>query len=216
MPSRASSTFPRGSEEFTRVLTFSDGLFAISMTLLVVGIGIPDLGGQGGDERAMLEALSDLLPEVVSFVISFAVIGRYWLAHHQTFARLAALDYGLIAWNLLYLAFIAFLPFPTGLLGSYFENPVSVALYGLLAGTVSGLEVVVFRHAHRHGLLTRPMPEQIFRWGALASLLPVLFFFLSMPVAFVSNALAVAAWCLVVPAEMLLNRRAPAEARDWL
>jgi len=73
MPSRASSTFLRGSDEFTRVLTFSDGLFAISMTLLVVGIGIPDLGGQGEDERALLEALNDLLHEIVSFVISFAV-----------------------------------------------------------------------------------------------------------------------------------------------
>jgi uncharacterized membrane protein len=112
MPSRASPTFPRGSDEFTRVLTFSDGLFAISMTLLVVGIGVPELGAQGGDERALIDALGDLLPEIVSFVISFAVIGRYWLAHHGTFARLAAMDYGLIAWNLLYLAFIAFLPSP--------------------------------------------------------------------------------------------------------
>jgi uncharacterized membrane protein len=73
----------------------------------VVGIGIPDLGGQGGDERAMLEALNDLLREIVSLVISFAVIGRYWVAHHQTIAPLAALGYGLIGWNLLYLAFIA-------------------------------------------------------------------------------------------------------------
>jgi uncharacterized membrane protein len=216
MPSRASPTLLRGSDDFTRVLTFSDGLFAISMTLLVVGIGVPELGAQGGDERALIDALGDLLPEIVSFVISFAVIGRYWLAHHHTFARLAALDYGLIGWNLLYLAFIAFLPFPTALLGSYFENPISVALYGLLAGLVSGLEVVVFRHAHRHGLLSRSMPEEIFRWGAVMSLLPVLFFFLAIPLAFVSTVLAVSAWFLVLPAEILLNRRAPAESRDWL
>jgi hypothetical protein len=90
-----------------------------------------------------------------------------------------------------------------------------VALYGLLAGVVSGLEVVAFRHAHRHGLFSRSMPEEIFRWGAVMSLLPVVFFFLAIPLAFVSTVLAVSAWLLVLPGEMLLNRRAPAEARDW-
>ena len=197
------------------MLTFSDGLFAIAMTLLVVGIGTPALGKQGGDERALLEALNDLLPEIISFVISFAVIGRYWVAHHATFARLATMDYGLIGLNLLYLAFIAFLPFPTGLLGSYFENPVAVAIYALLAGVVSGLEVVLFRHAHRHGLFTRPMPEHVFRWGAVGSLLPVAFFLLAIPVAFVSPVASVVVWFLVLPAGLVLNRRAPREVADW-
>lgn len=215
MPSRASRTFARGSDEFTRVLTFSDGLFAIAMTLLVVGIAIPKLGAQANDGGALLHALDDLQADIISFVISFAVIGRYWVAHHQTFSRLAAMDYGLVGWNMLYLAFIAFLPFPTGLLGSYFENPVAVALYSLLAGVVSGLEVVVFRHAHRHGLMARAMPEHVFRWGALGSLLPVGFFFLAIPVAFVKPTLAVIIWFLVVPAGLLLNRFAPPDAADW-
>jgi uncharacterized membrane protein len=215
MPKRASKAFPRGSDEFTRVLTFSDGLFAIAMTLLVVSITEPALGREGDDAGALLEALSDLRPEFISFVISFAVIGRYWVAHHQTFARLEAMDYGLVGLNLLYLGFIAFLPFPTGLLGSYFENPVAVAAYSLLAGVVSGLEVVLFRHAHRRGLFTRPMPERVFRWGALASLLPVVFFWLAIPVAFVSTRAAVVVWLLVIPAGILLNRRAPREIADW-
>jgi uncharacterized membrane protein len=184
------------------------------MTLLVVGIAIPRLGADSGDASALLDALDDLLPDIVSFVISFAVIGRYWVAHHQTFSRLAAMDYGLVGWNMLYLAFIAFLPFPTGLLGSYFENPVAVALYALLAGVVSGLEVVIFRHAHRRGLMASPLPERTFRWGAAASLLPVAFFLASVPVAFVSTALAVAVWFLVAPAGMILERQAPREVLD--
>ena len=66
------------------------------------------------------------------------MIGRYWAAHHQFFARLARIDNGMIAINLVYLAFIAFLPFPTGLLGEYFENPLSVALYAVVVAIVSG------------------------------------------------------------------------------
>lgn len=73
--------FERDSVEFGRVLTFSDGMFAIAMTLLVVGIEVPDIPDTDSvDELA--DALGDLSGSFVSFFISFAVIGRYWLAHH--------------------------------------------------------------------------------------------------------------------------------------
>jgi uncharacterized membrane protein len=214
LANRTAGSFPRGSEEFSRVLAFSDGLFAIAMTLLVVGIGVPTLT-DGGDEGELLEAYGDLVPEVISFFISFAVIGRYWVAHHQFFRLLGAMDYPLVGINLLYLAFIAFLPFPTGVLGSYFENPISVATYALAVAIVSGLELVLFRRAYRAGLLARQMPESVYRWGAMASSLPVVFFVLSVPVAFVSSVLAVIMWFLPAPTQLLMNRFRPPEAEGW-
>jgi uncharacterized membrane protein len=199
---------PRGSDEFTRVLSFSDALFGIAMTLLVVAIGVPRLD-DGGDPGELLSALWDLEPEITSFVISFAVIGRYWLAHHSFFARLDAVDSRLMGTNLVYLAFVAFLPFPTALLGEYFSNPVSVALYAPIVAAVSGLEVVMFVQATRSGLLAQAMPGDVFRWGVAASLLPVALFLASVPVAFVSTRLAVVVWLALIPAEMLLDRRRP-------
>ena len=216
MPSRASRSFPRGSDEFTRILAFSDGVFAIAVTLLVVGIGVPALSGDGSDEQELLDALDDLVPEMISFFISFAVIGRYWVAHHQMFSRLAAMDYGLVGLNLLYLAFIAFLPFPTALLGSYFENPISVALYSLTVACVSTLEVVLFRRAHRRGLFTRPLPEYVFRWGVLGSLLPVAFFLIAIPLAFVNTIVAAAMWFGPVPCAIVLNRLASPDVAESL
>jgi uncharacterized membrane protein len=210
----ARGAFPRGGEEFSRVLAFSDGLFAIAMTLLVVGIALPTLTN-GGDEGELLEAYSDLIPEVVSFFISFAVIGRYWVAHHQFFRLLRAMDYRLVWINLLYLAFIAFLPFPTDVLGNYFENPISVATYAVAVAIVSGLEVVLFRHAYRAGLLLREMPEPVYRWGVRSSTMPVVFFVLSVPVAFLSTVVAVIMWFLAAPTLALLDRRRPTEAADW-
>jgi uncharacterized membrane protein len=207
-------SFPRGSEEFTRVLAFSDGLFAIAMTLLVVGIGVPTLT-DGSDEGELLDAYGDLVPEVISFFISFVVIGRYWVAHHQFYRLLGAMDYPLVGINLLYLAFIAFLPFPTGVLGTYFENPISVATYALAVAIVSGLELLLFRRAYRAGLLARQMPESVYRWGAMASSLPVVFFVLSVPVAFVSSVLAVIIWFLPAPTQLLVNRFRPPEAEGW-
>ena len=207
--------FARGTEEFSRVLAFSDGVFAIAMTLLVVGIAVPTLTN-GGDEGELLDAYGDLRSEVISFFISFAVIGRYWVAHHQMFGLLRAMDYTLVWINLLYLGFIAFLPFPTDVLGNYFENPISVATYALAVAVVSGLEVIQFRHAYRAGLLLREMPEPVYRWGVLASSLPVALFVLSVPIAFLSTVAAVVVWFLPAPTQLVLNRLRPAEAADWL
>jgi uncharacterized membrane protein len=197
------------------VLAFSDGLFAIAMTLLVVGVTIPTLDS-ADDIGELADALSDQESSFISFFISFAVIGRYWIAHHHMFSLIARVDDGLVWINLVYLAFIAFLPFPTALLGTYFENPLSIAIYAVNVALISGLEVVLFRHTYRNRLLARAMPEDVYRWGAALSLTPVLFFVLSIPIAFVSTPLAVASWFLAVPFDWVAERWKPAEADQYL
>lgn len=213
--SRSRSRHERGTDEFTRVLAFSDALFAIAMTLLVVGIEVPDLS-DGDSVGELAEALSDDYGSIVSFVISFAVIGRYWVAHHAFCARLAAIDGGLIGLNLVYLMFIAFLPFPTGLLGNFFENPLSIAVYAVSVAIVSGMEVVLFRHAHRAGLMFRPIPADVYRWSSAMSLSPVASFLLSIPVAFVDTSLAVAVWFTAVPFQIAADRFKPETADEYL
>jgi uncharacterized membrane protein len=185
------------------------------MTLLVVGIEVPDLT-VGDSVGELADVLNDDLGSFISFLISFAVIGRYWVAHHNFCSRLAAIDTGLIAINLVYLMFIAFLPFPTGLLGNYFENPLSIAVYALTVAAVSGMEVVLFRHAQRRKLFEQPPPEEVYRWGVRLSLSPVIFFVLSIPLAFLSTSLAVASWFLGVPYQIYENRNKPADADAYL
>jgi uncharacterized membrane protein len=208
------STFARGSEEFGRVLAFSDGLFAIAMTLLVVGIDVPDLSDKSSISE-LADALDDDATSFVSFVISFLVIGRYWTAHHLFFARLKAMNRGLVALNMVYLLFIAFLPFPTGLLGNYFENPLSIAIYAVAVAFVCGMVVVLFHHARRHGLMTVTMPDDVYRWGAVLSLSPVLFFLISIPIAFIDTGLAVAVWFGAIPFQAIAARYRPERADEF-
>jgi uncharacterized membrane protein len=203
-----SRTYSRDSVEFARVLAFSDGLFAIAMTLLIVSVTVPHIADEDSIHD-LADALNDLSPAFVSFFISFAVIGRYWLAHHQFISLLDAMDQAFIGLNLVYLAFIAFLPFPTALLGEYFSNPLSVVIYAVAVGIVSGMEVVLFRHAYRRDLLRRKPPPEVYRFGVIASLSPLFFFAISIPVAFASTTLAVAIWFLTAPFGVLLERRAP-------
>jgi uncharacterized membrane protein len=199
----------RGTDEFTRLLTVTDGVFAIAMTLLVVGIAIPALA-DSNDVGELADALHDRVPDFVSFFIGFAVIGRYWGAHNEFFARLDRVDRPLIAINFVYLAFIAFLPFPTGLVGAYFQNPLSVALYAVMVAIISGLAGVLFAYAHRHELMRMRLPQPIFRWGVIQSISPVFFFFfLSIPIAFASTVLAVIVWFAGVPFQVIANRWKP-------
>lgn len=192
------------------MLAFSDGVYAIATTLLVLSIDLPDLGDSGSASE-MLDQLSGRYPQIISFVISFAVIGRYWVAHHHFFARLKALDSGLIALNLVSLGVIAFLPFPTDVLGNYFENPTSIVFYALTIVAVSGLEVAMFSRAHRRRLLVPELTEDVYRWERAAQLAPVVFFCLSLPFAFVHPVLACLLWFGGVPFQALyLNPRKPA------
>jgi TMEM175 potassium channel family protein len=207
-------TYGRETVEFARTLTFTDGLFAIAMTLLVVDLAVPTLTDPNSVSE-LADKLNDDSAKFISFFISFAVIGRYWLAHHTYFSALARIDRALITLNLVYLAFIAFLPFPTALLGEYFENPLSVAIYAVNVAVISGMEVVLFSWAQNHDLLQRKLPRDVFRYGAAMSLAPVAFFVLSIPVAFVSTTVAACMWFLVIPFAAIAERWKP-EGADQL
>ncbi|MGH3012122.1 MAG: TMEM175 family protein [Gaiellaceae bacterium] len=205
----------RGTAEFGRVANFSDAIFAIAMTLLVLQIDVSGLPRDGGSARDMLEALKDALPEIVSFGVSFYVIGRYWLAHHWFYSQLARIDRRLLSQNLVYLGFVAFLPFPTALIGEYEENPIAFIAFALSMAAVSLMELVIAGHAFRSGLLRTGAPPGAWEAGRTASLLPVVVFVLSIPIAFVNTTAALLSWLVIAPVGYLANVRMPADIQDY-
>ncbi len=150
-PPPPTGSFVRECEglEFDRVAFFNDAVFAIAMTLLVVGLTVPELTREQDLPRQMLRALGERQPEIFSFFVGYAVLGSYWSAHHHFFASLRAVSRGLMRFNLVYLAVVAFLPFPTALVGRYEDNPVAFVLFALSVAAISGLEVVLFLVATR-------------------------------------------------------------------
>jgi uncharacterized membrane protein len=215
-----STRYPRHGEglDFDRVMFFTDAVFAIAMTLLVVEIGVPGAleGAAARDPGAMLEVLGDKLPLVAAFFIGCFVIGSYWVAHHRFMTWLGAVDSGFVGLTVVYLAFVALLPFPTGVLGEFGDNPISVVAFAVNMGAVSTMEGVLFRHARRRRLFRTEWPEDVYRWELRASLSPVLLFALSVPVAFVQPRLAILLWFLSFPLGRLLDRRRPAGAERYL
>jgi uncharacterized membrane protein len=178
----------------------------------VVEVGVPaTISGSDDDPGALLDAIADRLPLIASFFLGCVVIGSYWAAHHRFFARLGAVDGGFVALTILYLAFVAFLPFPTGVLGEFPENPISVVAFAVNMGAVSGMETALLSHAWRRRLFVQELPPDVYRWARDASLSPVLLFAASIPVAFVTPWLAVAVWFLSWPLQMMRDRRRPPE-----
>lgn len=197
--------------EFARFANLSDGVFAIAMTLLVVTIGEPAV-----NDARITHELQGLLPQIAAFFLSFAVIGRYWLAHHEFVSVLVSVNGRLLMWNLIYLALIAFLPFTTGLFGDYIEVPLVVAIYALNVAAISSLEVVMFVIAHRGGMVEKPLPQDAYRYAVLESMVPVVIFAASIPLAFVHHYAAKACWALLLVAEPMMARRRPADADAYL
>jgi uncharacterized membrane protein len=113
-----------------RLEAFSDGIIAFAITLLILEIHIPDLGARV-DNPAMLKAILGLLPNFAVYVISFVICTVWWISHHTFIHDLHSVNRSLLWVNSLFLMLIAFIPFPTGLLGHHPGQPVATAFYGL-------------------------------------------------------------------------------------
>jgi uncharacterized membrane protein len=111
-----------------RVESFSDGVFAFAITLLVLGVPIPDLAV--ADDQHLRVALVRAVHQLVPYITSFATIGIIWLNHHALFHSVERVDHFILTLNLLLLLVVSFIPFPTAMLGRYGALPSSAFLYG--------------------------------------------------------------------------------------
>jgi uncharacterized membrane protein len=111
--------------EFGRIVAFSDGVFSIAITLLVLELKLP----QDLANSEIWSHLLDQREQFVAYAISFAVIARFWLVHHSFFSEVKAFDGRLIGLNMLYLGFLVLIPFSSQVLGEYGGQLPSVVVY---------------------------------------------------------------------------------------
>jgi TMEM175 potassium channel family protein len=192
--------------DFARTEAFSDGVFAIAVTLLVIFIDVPKVP----NDAALDEAVSDLGPEVLSYFIGFFVIALFWIGHHRFFAGLHRFDERLMFVNLAYLSAVAFVPFTTGLFGDYPDARIALILFATAVAAVSALDTLMLYLAFRWELCPVPSSRAIRVQTMLANFAPGIVFGLSIPVAFVSTDVAQWVW----PVLLLGPRLWPREHRE--
>ena len=188
--------------DYDRTVALSDGVFAIALTLLVLNIGVPVLGS--GHEGVLGQRLLDHGEEYSSYALGFAVIGLLWVRHHTFFREIDHIDRRLTVMNLVYLGLIAFLPYPTRILGLYGSQPAAVIMYATVTATVSIVARIQTVHALRARLLTEAGRREVRRrenWAIVPAV-----FIVSIPIALASPRAALYCWSLLFILPFLQRR----------
>jgi TMEM175 potassium channel family protein len=144
----------------SRIEAFSDGVFAIVITLLVLEIKVPSLAGTASD-AALIAALIAELPVIASCVVTFFIIAIMWVSHHQFWHSLRQADWPLLWLNNLVLLFVVFIPIPTWMLGAYPTLHTPAVAFGAVM-TGAGLAFLAMRaYANgQAGLIDMTAPEK--------------------------------------------------------
>ena len=170
-----------------RVVTLSDGVFAIVLTILVLEIAVPE----GLSEQSLRQVLESLRPTLVAWVISFLITAMFWVVHRDLFSRVKTVNRDLVWLNLLFLLPVSLIPFAASVLGKYPDEPVALHLYGVVMIAATVMRTVLYWYVIRRPALLWPdvIPE---RSGLVLTIAasPIVVYALAMAVAAVSAPLS--------------------------
>jgi uncharacterized membrane protein len=190
---------------------FTDGVFAVAITLMVLEIHVPEL--KRGSDAEMRAFIGGLGGPLLTYALSFATVGLIWLNHHATFAQIERVDRTTNALNIVLLAVVCFLPFPTALLSRYGPLPSSTALYGATFTAMSIAYFAVWQYAVRSDPEAPPVSRGVMISGGIGTL----FYATGTLVAFFAPKISIAIFIAItiyysLPGLFNLRRHLPADA----
>jgi uncharacterized membrane protein len=176
---------PPGPE---RLLALSDGVVAIALTLLVLDLKVPALSMLAHRDAAhdLASALGHDADQLISYVVSFYVIAQFWLTHHRIFRVVSGHSEGLAWWNFAFLFTITLLPFTSGLLGLFSDNPLAVDIFAANMLLASLTSAATARFIRRQKLIAKRINPEQARAGQIRSFTVSAVFVASMAVAWAS------------------------------
>jgi uncharacterized membrane protein len=143
-----------------RIEALVDGIFAVAMTLLVIELRLPE---HLGSAAQLHEALLELLPNFGSWLVSFVVLGVFWMANHRIYSHVRHVDAPLVWWTLLMLGGASLLPFASAVNGRVASQLAQSVYSGVMILTVVG-SLMVCRYVHRNPqLCAHPMDAATYR-----------------------------------------------------
>lgn len=184
-----------------RTSAFSDAVFAIAMTILVLELHVPQV-----EPAALPSALLGLIPGYLAFALSFFVVGMIWLSHHRKFSVIERFDQNLLRLNLLVLFLVGSLSLPTALLAEFGDQTISAIVYACLICAIGMVMALLWVYAWQRGLVDSRVDAGVFRRVLVQSLIIPAAFLLSIPVALLAGPTAAEiTWALALPASLLFQ-----------
>ena len=201
--------------QLERLILFSDAVFAIAITLLVIEIKIPEIHEDVTD-KALVHSLGHLFPKFLGFLISFMLIGLYWTIHHRMFGFVTGYDKKLLVLNLVFLFFIALMPFSTGFYSEYagpelFRKQLKIPMtfYVLNFCGVGFTNYFMWRHVTnpKNKLAEPPIDPLDAKLSKLRSLVVPIIFLLMLPIAYFTNVLFAVYVPMLIPLTLRILKK---------
>jgi uncharacterized membrane protein len=194
------------SRDRDRIVNLSDGVFAIAITLLVLDIQVPDIP-ENMVATELPGELFSLWPKYLGYLLSFVGISTFWMIHHSIFRPIKAYDRVLLYLNFLFLMFVAFVPFPTSLLGEYGNYQLPVAIYAATLATGRLLLTALHWYSTKHErLLEEAQDPATVRFFLIRGLTIPAIFLLSIVISFFSVSAAIWIWFIMLAIDAIILR----------
>lgn len=189
-----------------RIVFFSDAVMAIAITLLAIDIRVPEIDPSVAAAE-LPGQLAAITPNLLTFFISFIVIGIYWISHHRYFGYIKRYDTRLILLNLTFLFFIACMPFVASLLGRFSSVPIALIIYTLAVAALGISMALIWRYVSKnHRLIESTLDAGTIRIINIRLFVAPLMFLVAVPFAFVSTFAVIVVWWLSPLAVVLATR----------
>ena len=201
------SRYGESGRDRDRIVNLSDGVFAIAITLLVLDIRVPDIP-ENMVSSQLPGALLSLWPKYLGYVLGFIGISAFWVIHHGIFQPIRTYDRNLLYLNLLFLMVVAFVPFPTSLLGEYGDRQLPVAIYAATLAVGRLLLTAIHWYSTKNDrLLDEPQDPATVRFFLLRGLTIPAIFLLPIVISFFSVSVAIWMWLVMLTVDGLVRRR---------
>jgi len=188
------------------ITSFADAIFAFSITFMAITINIPNLA-QNLTQAQVIDKLSESLPEFEIYVISFFMIGIYWIAYHQIFNHIVG-SHQITTWlTLVFLFFITLIPLATNMQIGYGSYQIVFVLYALVLTIAGALSTIIWLHATKNKLINQNMTQIEIHCVLLESTLSPAVFLLSILVSFIDLQIAYYFWLVIIPAKIVLRNK---------
>ncbi len=201
--------------QLDRLILFSDAVFAIAITLLVIEIKIPEIHSDVSD-KALLHELGHLIPKFVGFIVSFMLIGIYWTVHHRMFGFVTNFNKKLLLLNLFFLFFVALMPFSTGFYSEYagsdlFKKQLKVPMtfYVLNFCMVGFINYIMWTYISnpKNKLADPPIDPLTARLAKLRALVVPCVFLAMLPIAYFANVIFAVYVPMMIPIILRIMRK---------
>ena len=189
-----------------RVINFSDAVFAFAATLLVLKIDLPALTAPEATSPRLVAELINLWPSYFANIISFLMIGYYWLTHHAIFSMVKRMD-GKIIWiNTIFLIFLSFLPFPVDLFGDYNQSEIIIIFYSLSLAITGFLLCLIWAYAVKAKTIDPSLTKKQITFFSLRFLIAPIVFTLSVALAYLDPSVSKISWIFVIVGTILVDK----------